>query len=85
MTGMTNREGRGLGVYKISGVCRVTIGSDHLYASASSSYLLIVPNINDVAASREQVKFGGLEQLVGVVFRWGGPVTLNLPGIVLIE
>jgi hypothetical protein len=51
MIGMTNREGRGLGAYKISGVCRVAIGSDHLHASASSSYLLIVPNIKDVAAS----------------------------------
>jgi hypothetical protein len=33
---------------------------------------------------RQQVKFSGIKWLLGVVFRWDGPVTLNLPGIVLV-
>lgn len=37
--------------YRTQALATVAIGSDHLHASASSSYLLIVPDIKDIAAS----------------------------------
>jgi hypothetical protein len=73
MTGMADREGAALGCdpgidpsvmsleYRTQALATVAIGSDHLRASASSSYLLIVPDIRDIAASEQQVKFSGIE------------------------
>lgn len=59
LTGMADREGTALGCdpsvtlleYRTQALATVAIGFDHLHTSASSSYLLTVPGIKDIAAS----------------------------------
>jgi hypothetical protein len=57
----------------------------------STTYMLLLPPrrfqlflMSRHCWLRQQVKFSGIKWFLGVVFRWGGPVTLNLPGIVLV-